>query len=132
MRTAERDRILGARHLGEARLINLSWEPRSGDTLFITPGQQRATAAGVHPFADDLRAIVLHALRVVAFRPYWPKWAQTSQYAQKGPDDAVRSFDAQWARMAALQAMGGSGWTYRLGITNTAIGALMGTPARLW
>lgn len=124
--------VLGAVHRDGARLIKFSWEPRTGETLLVTPGLQHATAEGAHPFDDYLRAIVLHDHRIVAFRPYWPQWARASVYAEFGADDAERSYDAQLACEKALVAAGTRGWTFRFNITNIALESLTGTPANRW
>lgn len=127
--------VLDAVHGDGKRLVKFSWEPRTGETLLIPPGQQHASVEGEHPFDDYLRGIVLHEQRIIALRPYWPASARASVYAGFGPDDAERSYDAQAAcERALLQAhpANPSEWTYRYNITNPALEELTGIPAGRW
>ena len=103
-----------------------SWNPVTGEVLFVHPPQQHVTAQGKDPFDDYVRAIVLHDRRRVLFRPFWPTWVRTSPYAEFDEEAAAVNFDAQWHAKEMVEAHGGAGWDIEMNTNNRALAELTG------
>lgn len=104
-----------------------SWNPLSGETLFIHPPMQHKTESGSAPLADYVRVIVLHTQRRVLFRPFWPLWVQTEgAYSVFDVAAGMVSFRAQCQAMDILRRRGGRAWDYELNTTNPRLEALTG------
>lgn len=103
-----------------------SWNPVTGEILFVHPPQQHATAQGSDPFDDYVRAIVLHDRRRVLFRPFWPTWLRTTPYAEFDEEAAAVNFDAQWHAKEMVEAHGGAGWDIEMNTNNRALAELTG------
>jgi len=111
-----------------------SWEPITGEWLFVPPGQNHAMSKGRAPFDDYVRAIVHPAKKLVSFRPFWPTWMQKGMGRDGAMDeDAIEvSFDAQEACEAALRRHGGAGWEFEYNATNMSLERLTGVPSSRW
>ena len=118
--------ILETRSSSGDLIEKFSWNPVTGELLFVHPPQQHATVQGKDPFDDYVRAIVLHDHRRVLFRPFWPTWVRTSPYAEFDDDAAAVNFDAQWHAKEMVEAHGGAGWDIEMNTNNRALAELTG------
>lgn len=103
-----------------------SWNPVTGEILFVYPPMQHATAQGRAPFDDYVRAIILHDRRKVLFRPFWPTWMQKSAYDTFDADAAGVSMDAQWHAKEMVEAHGGAGWDIEINTSNKMLAEMTG------
>lgn len=117
------DQPLHARCYGHA-VEKLSWCPRTGECLFVSPPQQHRTAPGSHPFADYVRLIVLPSHRLVLTRPCVPTWSSVH-----GPQLTLEG--ARLSTVLQVQAWrvfvaGQAGWSLELNTHNRRLEALTG------
>ena len=116
--------ILDARSQDGRRIEKFSYNPQTGEALFIHAPQRHATARGEAPPDDYVRAIVLHADRLVLLRPFSPTWA-----AHLGPArafDPLRSFDAHARTRSAILACTPPGWEFFFNVSNSILTARTG------
>lgn len=118
--------ILETRSSSGDLIEKFSWNPVTGELLFVHPPQQHATVQGKDPFDDYVRAIVLHDHRRVLFRPFWPTWLRTSPYAEFDDEAAAVNFDAQWHAKEMVEAHGGANWDVEMNTNNRALAELTG------
>jgi len=103
-----------------------SWNPVTGEILFVTPPMLHATERGRAPFDDYVRAIVLHDRRKVLFRPFWPSWLRKTPYDTFDEEAAAVSMDAQWHAKEMVEAHGGAGWDIELNTNNRMLAEMTG------
>ncbi len=119
--------ILNATKMDRA-MEKFSWNPVTGEWLFVTPGQQHASARGKAKFDDYIRGIVLTRLKKVALRTWWPSWAAGSSNPYIDMDTAAYdlNYDGMEACETMLKAHGGQGWTFQFNIDNRQLQQLTG------
>jgi len=115
---------------GKDPVEKFSWNPVTGEILFVHPPQQHATAKGDADFDDYVRAIVLHRQRKVLFRPFWPTWMRRTPYDRFDEEAAAVSFDAQWHAKEMVESHGGAGWDIEMNTNNRALAEMTGR--RTW
>lgn len=126
MFNVNKDDILATTTIGGVEVEKMSWNPKTGETLLVWPGQYHDSVKGDAPFDDYLRIVILHKQRKVTFRPFLPTWA-TSNMAFRGEDDlADLSFTAQEACERALLRAGADNWTFQYNINNTMLSEMSG------
>ena len=121
----DREDILATRSWGNP-IEKFSWNPVTGEILFVHPPQQHVSAHGWAEFDDYVRAIVLHDQRKVLFRPFWPTWMRRTPYDRFDEEAAAVSFDAQWHAKEMVEAHGGAGWDIELNTNNAALTEMTG------
>ena len=115
--------ILAATTLTGRPLERFSWNPVTGEFLFIYPGQQHASARGQFPFDDYVRGLVFPDRHLVTLRPVVPTW--TDKLSMEEIRDF--SFDAQSRTRDVLKSHGGAkGWTFQFNINNKDLEAMTG------
>jgi len=117
--------ILATRSWGKP-IEKFSWNPVTGEILFVHPPQQHATATGNAPFDDYVWGIILHDRRKVLFRPFWPTWMRSTPYDTFGEEEAAVSFDAQWHAKELIESHGGKGWDIEMNTSNRALAEMTG------
>jgi len=117
--------ILATRSWGRP-IEKFSWNPVTGELLFVHPLQQHAFARGTADFDDYVRAIVLHGQRTVLFRPFWPTWMRHTPYHVFDEEAAAVSLDAQWCAMTMVEVHDGTGWDFEMNTNNTALAEMTG------
>jgi len=124
------DDILESETLNGAQVEKFSWDPLTGEFLFVYPGQHHSSLKTSKPFDDYVRGIVLPAQKTVAFRPFWPSWIQNDPGALRDPEIAnfETSYDAQDAAQKALVGNGSSGWDFKFDMTNAGLTNMTGNP----
>lgn len=125
------DDILEAKYQGESLPEKFSWNPVTGEFLFVRG--HHSDVKGKAPFDDYVRGIILHDRKLVAFRPFYPSWMQSrsevQQFHEESPDEGgLRevSFDAQYACERALKGNGSKSWTFQYNITNRSLEEMTG------
>lgn len=119
--------LLSTTDRGGRPIEKLSWNPISGEILFIHPPMQHKTETGSAPLEDYVRVIILHDHRRVLFRPFWPQWVQTEgAYSVFDAAAGMLSFRAQCQAMGMLRRHGGRAWDYELNTNNPRLEALTG------
>jgi hypothetical protein len=119
--------LLSTRDRGDRLIEKFSWNPVSGEILFIHPPMQHKTEAGSAPFDDHVRAIILHDHQLVLFRPFWPLWVQTEgAYSVFDVAAGMVSVVAQCQAIGMLRRHGGQTWRYELNTNNLRLEALTG------
>ena len=105
--------VLEAKTLGGLHLEKFSWNPITGEFLFIWPSQHHSSSKGSAPFEDYVRGIILRKRREIAFRTF-----------QGGSENSIR---AQVAAENALKIDGAaSDWSFRYNVTNQILEELTG------
>lgn len=105
--------VLEAKTLGGSHLEKFSWNPITGEFLFIWPSQHHASSKGSAPFEDYVRGIILRNRKEIAFRSF--------------QGDPERSLQAQTAAEQALKINGAaSDWSFRYNVTNQILEELTG------
>jgi len=118
--------ILSSTTLDGKHMEKFSWNPKTGEFLFIWPSQNHATAKGNAPFDDYVRGIVLWKQKTVTFRPFWPTWMRRTAYDEFDEDAAIVSFDAQYNAQDMLKKHSAPGWNFRVNITNRQLEEVTG------
>lgn len=119
--------ILGATNNNGKRMERFSWNPITGEFLFVPVGQQHAMARGDAPFDNYVRGLVFPNKKLVTMRFFWPTWIQKGAYSQPDDPDAVDvSYDAQDACEYMLKRHGANGWSFRGNITNQDLEEMTG------
>jgi hypothetical protein len=118
--------ILATRSRNGDLIEKFSWNPVTGEILFVHRPQAHATSKGDAPFDDYVRAIVLHDRRKVLFRPFWPTWLRRTPYDTFDEEAAAVSFDAQWHAKEMVEAHGGRGWDIEMNTNNRALTEMTG------
>lgn len=108
------------------QIIKLSWNPRTGETLFIHPGNMHATVKGLAPFDDYVRVVVLRKQKLCTFRPFWPSWAPMKFQDADQAEFFDLSYSAQEACVKALKAHGATTWTFKYSVTNATLSEISG------
>lgn len=125
--TVDLSSLLSTRDHGGRLIEKFSWNPVSGEILFIHPPMQHKTEVGSAPFDDHVRAIILHDEQRVLFRPFWPLWVQTEgAYSVFDVAAGMVSVVAQCQTIGMLQRHGGRAWRYELNTNNLRLEALTG------
>jgi len=118
--------ILATRSRNGDLIEKFSWNPATGEILFVHRPQAHATSKGDAPFDDYVRAIVLHDRQKVLFRPFWPTWMRRTPYDTFDEEAAAVSFDAQWHAKEMVEAHGGRGWDIEMNTNNRALSEMTG------
>lgn len=125
--TFDLNSLLSTTDLSGRPIEKFSWNPVSGEILFIHAPMQHKTESGSAPFEDHVRAIILHSHRRVLFRPFWPLWMQAEgPYSVFDAAAGMISFRAQCQAMSMLRRRGGTGWDYELNTNNPRLEELTG------
>lgn len=111
--------VSGAGGYSEA-LVKFSWNPLSGDFIFIRPGLKHSSAKFDEPFDNYERGIILSDLNLVALRPIKPVWLSDSD------TPTLISLGIQLACKEALELQGSKGWDWQFNITNPLLEQLTG------
>jgi hypothetical protein len=120
------ENILATTTIADREIEKLSWNPKTGETLLVWPGQYHDSVKGDAPFDDYVRVVILHKQRKVTFRPFLPTWA-TNSMAFRGEDDlSDLSYMAQEACERALRRAGADGWTFQYNINNKMLSEMSG------
>ena len=120
------DDILATTSVGGNPIEKFSWNPVTGEILFIHAPQQHATAKGSSPFDDYVRAIILRKQKKVLFRPFWPTWMRKSTYDTFDEEAGMVSFDAQWEAKEMVERHGGRGWNIEMNTNNRQLQEISG------
>lgn len=132
----DEDNILNAIYLPgnqDKNLEKFSWNPVTGEWLFIPPGQQHAVIRGNAPFDDYVRGIVLHQQKRVTLRPFWPTWIRRGPYSEFGDEESQEvSFNGQFQCQEMLERNGARGWDVQLNINNRMLEDMTGRPRNQW
>ena len=124
------DDILATTNLAGKPIEKFSWNPVTGEILFIHAPMQHATAKGASPFDDYVRGIILHKQNKVLFRPFWPTWMRKTPYDRFDEEAAAVSFDAQWEAKEMIERHGGRGWNIEMNTNNRQLEEMTGR--RYW
>ncbi len=118
--------VLKTTTLSGQLIEKLSWNPRTGETLLVWPGNHHASVRGKSPFDDYVRVVILQNQHKCTFRPFWPSWAKGIP-GQKDESDAFDlSYSAQEACENALRANGSKGWTFQYNVDNAIFTEMSG------
>lgn len=116
--------ILGAT-LNNKPLQKFSWNPVTGEFLFIDPGQHHTSVRGNASFDDYVRGIILPPSKVT-FRPFWPTWIRSSPYDEFDEEASAVSWDAQSQAEQMLRKHTAGSWNYQYNINNRALEQMTG------
>ena len=119
------DDILNTKSFGTP-IEKFSWNPVTGEILFVFPPMQHATVQGRSPFDDYVRAIILRDRKKVLFRPFWPTWMRQTPYDTFDEEAAMVSMDAQWHAKEMVESHGGAGWDIELNTSNKMLTEMTG------
>ena len=120
------DDLLATTSVGGKPIEKFSWNPVTGEILFIHAPQMHATAKGSSPFDDYVRGIILHDRKKVLFRPFWPTWMRKTPYDTFDDEAAAVSFDAQWEAKEMLERHGARGWNIEMNTNNRQLEEMTG------
>lgn len=120
------DDILKSTTLDGKHPEKFSWNPVTGEFLFVWPGQMHVSVNGKAPFDDYVRGVVLHQQKLVTFRPFWPTWVQKSSYGEFDQEAAIVSFDAQYDAQQMIKRNSSTPWNFRVNITNKQLEEVTG------
>jgi len=107
-------------------LEKFSWNPKTGEFVFIRPDQNHSSARTKDPFDDYVRGVVLSDRGAVTLRPAMPSWLPGYPSDVDRRLARVVSAEVQEACKDALTADGSVGWSWQINITNVLLEEMTG------
>jgi hypothetical protein len=107
-------------------LEKFSWNPKTGEFVFINPGQNHSSARTKDPFDDYVRGVILADRGLITLRPVMPTWLPGYPTEINPRLAKVVSVECQEACQKALELHGSKGWRWQINITNVLLEELTG------